>query len=146
MFASWQGRRLTIVKLLYTRRLEQGDAIRAALDYYGAHIAAIGWEKLPYSFVADWFFDIGGIIDMLEPKFQVPCTRVLSTCNITKASLSVPVLNWDSVSKVAVSLGSQDISYFSRDAAPVSFNTLFGAGFSVNRASIGAALYLQKRG
>lgn len=141
----WRGSRKTIVKLLYTRRLEQGDAIRAALDYYGAHILAIGWEKLPYSFVADWFFDFGGILDLLEPKWQVPCTRVLSSCNVTKASLSIPLVNWDTRADVAVNVGSKEIHYFQRDAAPVTFNSLLNSGFNLNRASIGAALYLQKK-
>lgn len=51
----------------------------ALAAYYGLRardIPALVWEKIPYSFVADWFLNVG---DYIEAKMEVPDIKVLSS-------------------------------------------------------------------
>lgn len=142
--ADWVGSCKAKVRLKYFRRYTAGDAMLASLDYYGAKILDIGWEALPNSFIYDWFFDIGGILSTLQPKFQVPCAEVISFCRVIKASCSYPVVEWDKFTGLAVTVGEVSNKHFSRDTVPISSNTLLGSGLSASKLSVAAALVLQK--
>lgn len=42
------------------------DVLQAAGDWSSLNPASIAWEILPYSFVVDWFYDIGGYLRNME--------------------------------------------------------------------------------
>jgi len=53
-------------------------------DVYGTHLQQIPtamWELLPYSFIADWFFNIGDYVKAVTPKYRV---RELASWTVIK--------------------------------------------------------------
>jgi hypothetical protein len=62
---------------------------RATLAYWGLHpsqFASVAWELVPYSFVADWFVNLGDWIRAISPTFNL---TKLGGCTSQKASITV---------------------------------------------------------
>lgn len=61
--------------------------IRGLLDTIGLQLDAyVVWNAIPYSFVLDWFFDIGDILKRYRKPWLSPSVRILDTISTRKVS------------------------------------------------------------
>lgn len=144
--ARGSGSSVAHANLTIVRRYTTGDIIRTYLDAYSGGLLNVIWEAVPYSFVVDWFVDVGGVINALQPRFQVPCAVVNSFCNCVKASCNVPLYEWDGPNATgrAVRFGDLSYKFFHRTVEPVSASTVLGSGLSWSKGLVGGALAIQK--
>lgn len=141
----WVGKQRSYVKGHFFRQYTTTDEIKASLDYYGGRILNNVWESIPYSFIVDWFFDCGGLISRLHPKFQEPCFKLVDSGSIHKAQLIVPTERWDDEANRVAVIGFSNVTYFSRIAgAPLTPTSLLGSGLSPMKTALGIALALQR--
>lgn len=142
---SWQGQCYTVVRTKVFRRYTEQDRLNLYADYYGGALLNVAWERIPYSFVVDWFANIGEIIDYIQPKFQPQMAKLETGCTIVKASISLPVQTWSGSGPVG--LGSREWTVFSRTPCPdITPSSLLsnGSGLTLSKVTIGGALLLQK--
>lgn len=142
--SQWLGSVRGYLKGFYSRRYTRGDEINAYLDTFGANLLACGWEAIPYSFVVDWFLQIGDYINYLVPKHQEPMVTVLDSGTLVKASISLPLVWWDDYTNSPVNFGARNTKYFLRTpSAPVP-SSILGSGLTLSRLSTAAAMIIQK--
>lgn len=142
---AWQGHCYTVVRTEVFRRYSEQDRLNLFADYYGGALLNVAWERIPYSFVVDWFANIGEVIDYVQPKFQPQMARLKTGCTIVKASVSLPVQTWSGFGPIG--LGNREWQAFSRMPCPdITPSSLLsnGSGLTLSKIAIGGALLLQK--
>lgn len=85
--------------------------------YTSLNPVGIAWELLPYSFVADWFFNIGGYLRCLENAFlldlnfrsgyETTTTRLIELGNRAGTSMSGPDITTQSASTTRYTVTKQ---------------------------------------
>lgn len=140
----WTGYSRMKVRTRVVRRYTDQDKINAYCDYYGASFAKVGWELIPYSFVCDWFVDVGSVIELLAPKNQVPMAALQSACNIVRASANATLFAYDKRAREQVAISNRTLKYFVRTPGVLTPNSISGGGLTLSRATIAGALLLQK--
>lgn len=146
-YVEYKGEAYTIARIKVFRRYNQQDTLNVYADYYGAKLAQVVWEMIPYSFVVDWFVNIGGVIDYLAPKNQSDMAKLETGCTIVKSSVNLPVQYWNQFVGRAVTLGSRNWQLFSRQkCSGITPSSLIegGSGLSLSRVTVGGALLIQK--
>lgn len=59
--------------------------LRGLLDTIGLHLnAAVVWEAIPYSFVVDWFVDVGGFLEQFSHDWLAAKVTILDFCSTFK--------------------------------------------------------------
>lgn len=139
----WYGDVTTHAKLRVVRVYDAHDRIMQYLDYYGASLVDVLWEILPYSFIVDWFFDMGQILHHLQPSFQRPACQVLDVCTTQKGSSTfmITVADHNGVPQPGPTMSYR---YFRRDVGTLGPSSFVGSGLTWARAPIAGALLLQK--
>jgi hypothetical protein len=62
--------------------------LRAYLDAIGLHFnAAVVWEAIPFSFVVDWFFDVGNFLGQYSKDWLEPNLIIIDFCSSLKYEL-----------------------------------------------------------
>jgi hypothetical protein len=140
----WAGSSRAHVRLKVVRRYSAQDIINQTLDYYGASVSAYLYERTPYSFLVDWFFDVGGLINHLSPKFQQPCCQILDGGTVQRMSVSIPDLVWDDRNNVLVSVGVNVVTRCVRTSEPILPSSILGSGLDWAKTGIAASLLVQK--
>lgn len=110
------------------------------------NVAGALWEATPFSFVCDWFWNVGSVLDGIGHQFQEPQLRVKDAGYWMKATASAKV-RWyayrppDGVSYpiIGTALGR---SFFRNSGLPMSSTALTGAGLS--QGILGTMLALQR--
>jgi hypothetical protein len=144
--ADWSGTSRAFCTLKVVRRYTSQDIINQTLDYYGASISNILWEVTPYSFVVDWFVDIGGLINHLSPKFQKPCCQLLDGGSVLRGSVSIPYFVWDRREEKAIAYMDQLTKVCIRSSSPILSSSLLGSGLDWAKTGVASALLIQKIG
>lgn len=145
----YSGTAHAVVRTKVFRRYTEQDRLSLYADYYGGRLANVIWEAVPYSFVVDWFVNVGEVLNYLSPKFQPQMAQLQSACTVIRTSISLPTLYWDGGSGRVCSLGSRDWIIQSRTPCTgITPSSLLGvgSGLSLSKVAVGAALLLQKLG
>lgn len=139
----WLGSVRTHCTLKVVRRYDAHDRIRMILDYYGSSLLDVVWEVIPYSFIVDWFVDVGNLLHYVSPQFQRPACEVIDICTNTKASCSFVA---GEVDRYGQPQEGPTIShrYFRRQTCDLGPSAFLGDGLTFARAPIAGALLLQK--
>ena len=79
----WTPTRIATVRGI--RETSYGTELFTTLDYLGRRFLSAGpasalWEKIPYSFVADWFVNLSPVIDSLDNTLTGGSNRVIDRC------------------------------------------------------------------
>lgn len=83
-----------------------------------ATLATVAWEKLPYSFVADWFVPIGGYLEALRTARSISATVVKSLKRTT--TFAGPIKSMYTAFPTVVQVGGDpfdELVSFSRDVS-----------------------------
>lgn len=69
--------------------------LRGLLDTIGLQLnAAVVWEAIPYSFVVDWFVDVGGFLDQFSHDWLSPKVTIIDFCSSLKWDVEVEAATW----------------------------------------------------
>jgi hypothetical protein len=120
-------------------------------DYLARRFGANGpvsylWERIPYSFVVDWFVDLSGIIDRLDNALTGNGKKVVDCCISNKWAVRVGVIHSDAKSNSHSNLYNGDqvalvrLSAYSRK--PLTPTTTVGLSdrFGKRQIALSAAL------
>jgi hypothetical protein len=155
---SYQGRieksHLVRYVLVTEPRLSfQSDLVNYAdrlLSRLGTGPATLAWEKVPYSFVVDWFVDLRGWLRFLDDAIQAPPYRVISFTRSESYVVSTDVFDTrfspcnGSIIYDAPS-GSCRYQHYQRSVVPSGFSPpSLNHRFGKSQAAIMAALIAQK--
>jgi hypothetical protein len=123
------------------------------LDYLASRFAGVGpasflWERIPFSFVVDWFVDLSGALNYLDNALTGNTKQVKEACISTKWVADVPVskLRYSSGSISSID-GSQiaqcSLSYYHRKLVDPHVSVGLNVRFGKSQAGITAALVAQ---
>lgn len=116
----------------------------------GTGPASLAWEKVPWSFVADWFVDLRGWLRMLDDAIVAPPYKVIAFTRSNSYKLSTDVFESRhspcSGASFYNSKGSEtEYSHYERSIVPLGYSAPTWSGrFGKNQAAIMAALIAQK--
>lgn len=91
--------------------------VRAMLDTIGAQVDLYTvWNMIPYSFVVDWFFDIGGFLRQYRNKWITPKLKIANFGYSVKAGWSYDCYHhwYPSQNSTSVSQFAGEVKYYSR--------------------------------
>lgn len=111
--------------------------------------ASFLWERIPYSFVVDWFVDLSGVVDSLDRFLTFNPANIKQTCYSIGYNLKFPVKkfpqlpNWPSSSSDWTITALNELSYYHR--SPYSSSPMVGESGRFGKKQIGlsAALLTQ---
>jgi len=113
----------------------------AALDYFVDKYLYTGpattiWEKIPFSFVIDWFVDLSGVLDELNQSLTGTHHRILDASHSIKWDISIPIVKtyynstWNYNEMDGYQVGINNIKYYLREPIvptySVELNSRFG--------------------
>lgn len=99
----------------YVAQVDIASAVSAAANYVGLDPSKFIWDILPFSFVVDWFFNVGAWLDALaRPGYSI------KSCSTTRTKRNV----WDETAVCTY-----------KDTADISYST-FGSGLRRQRCYI----------
>lgn len=79
------------------------------LGFSTKNLLTLPWELVPYSFVVDWFVNIGDVIGSLVPS---PGFSQLGSCYVVDTSVDMMVHSVSQTASPSNTIVSQDIGYF----------------------------------
>jgi hypothetical protein len=140
--------------LVVKPRVKYHTSLFASMDAFMSRFASspasLAWEKIPFSFVVDWFVDLRGVLRKIdetlgfEPFEIVGCTRSLSYHLATRR-------NWWTGSPCGgttlfdVDVGSVEYKHYERSLVSVGASKpTWTPRFGKNQAGISAALISQR--
>jgi hypothetical protein len=112
--------------------------------------ARLAWEKIPFSFVLDWFVDLKGVLDSLDKLVGIEPYKIMSFTRSFSYQLATDVaITRKSPCNSSIlfdrSLGSCTFSHYERiPVAPDRFSVRWQPHFGKNQAAISAALIAQQ--
>jgi hypothetical protein len=112
--------------------------------------ARLAWEKIPFSFVLDWFVDLKGTLDALDKVVGVEPYQVISFTRSFTYKLATDVFYTrrspcNGGTYFDRSLGSCDFSHYERIPVSTQQSLLrWSPHFGKNQAAISAALIAQQ--
>lgn len=126
------------------------SALSFAFSRFATSPASLAWERIPFSFVADWFVDIRGALRALDNSLGFQPFEVLSFTKSLAYHLETDTNNFyrspfDGSILSQRWCGSNEYKHYER--SPVSINSVgvgFKTRFGKNQAGIAAALIAQK--
>lgn len=82
---SYKGTDKYYAGIFYTLKSDWGDHLLSQLGLSPWDIPGVIWEKVPLSFVVDWFVDVGRLLRAIRPRFYVTIlgNYVSRKCDIT---------------------------------------------------------------
>jgi hypothetical protein len=116
--------------------------------YVATGPASFVWERIPFSFVVDWFADLHGILDALDNALTGFSQSVEDTWQSQKYSYIVPhkffsrAGYWQSTVDGQITM-QQELSYYSRSSLPTSIMPVASGRFGKNQLGLLAALIHQ---
>lgn len=109
--------------------------------------ASFAWERIPFSFVLDWFIDTSSVIDYLDGKLQTDRIETLSLTRSNKAKITSDVFQTIRSFQGNVifdqKLGSVSHSLYERFALAKSTYVDLDARFGKKQAALSVALLRQ---
>lgn len=90
----WYGRSLRTTSLHGYYTLRNVELLSAFGQYGVTNPLATAWELTPFSFVVDWWLNIGEVLDSLDSILYVDQTRSIGTVSV-KSSGRTDYLLWD---------------------------------------------------
>jgi len=109
--------------------------------------ASLAWEKIPFSFVVDWFINLSGLIDALDNSLTGFSRHIEAIWMSEKYVVLVPVYKHKYGGWTSDSDGKQtalnELSYYHREALSPDPSIAMSGRFGKKQASITAALLHQ---
>jgi len=134
------------------RNVEYNSDAFKRLDYVIRRFIATGpaslaWEKIPFSFVADWFVNLSGVVDALDNALTGNSRTINSIWMSEKWNVIVPVYKHKQVSWTSDSDGKQtahnELSYYHREAVSPDLSISLSGRFGKKQVALTAALLHQ---
>jgi len=132
--------------------------VLALLDSFGANLnPAIIWNAIPWSFVVDWFVDVGQWLSKQRIGHMDPKINIMQMCWSTKRTRRIFVSSRIASAKYYPGTGLPDV-YYQHITHPVVFETAYkrssglpsassitSSGLNSTEFSLGAALVITRR-
>jgi len=142
----------------YTDYQVEHARILALLDSFGANLnPAIVWNAIPWSFVVDWFVDVGQWLSTQRIGHMDPKINIMQYCWSTKRTRRIIVDSRVTAAKYYPGTGLPDV-YTTNITHPVVFETAYkrssglptadsirSSGLSSTEFTLGAALVITRR-
>lgn len=129
---------------------------KAYADFFGVNVnPAILWDVIPFSFVLDWFLDVGGWLDSFKTKNLAASVCIEDFCYsvkqtgtsifVTDQFVRTPIWSVPDVSKSSMKIATATSklvtkTYVRKRCAPVSYILGLGGGLDKKRNFLSAAL------
>jgi hypothetical protein len=146
------GQPVRIVGVSGVRTIKYSMASFQKLDYLMARFLTPGpisylWERIPFSFVVDWFVNLSGIIDSLNNTLTGGTKQIKRCWWSEKYHMNVNAIKHQTSSWSSDSDGSptvvNELSYYHREALGVSTMPTLSGRFGKKQAVLSGALLRQ---
>jgi hypothetical protein len=146
---SWDAEFVATMRYTYSVPLIDSKyaEYRALMDALGLRLSpSVIWEAIPYSFVVDWFINVGDFLSQFDTDYLESEMTILDFCySITRHQAQEFVLHWKFNDDQRLSMGTvQEVDYVRRRCMPS--DSIFGLHssdrFGTRQVGLAASLLL----
>jgi hypothetical protein len=142
-------RYVLVVEPAVRYKTEVFNTLATCIERFSSSPASFAWEKVPWSFVADWFVDLRGPLRAIDEMIGHSPYKIISLTKSQSYRLATTgTLKWTnpctSATMLSLNTGVTEYSHYERSLLSPSASPEWKVRFGKNQAAISAALITQK--